>query len=132
MRFKIKTNLILVTSIILIVGNHAFANDSTDMVLIEGGTFWMGSNVGNQAMPHGGINNESPIHEVKLDGFWIDKYPVTNEQYSEFVKATGYVTYSEQTPKAEDWPGAKPEMLVPASIVFKKPSQKVNMRNLYN
>jgi formylglycine-generating enzyme required for sulfatase activity len=57
---------------------------------------------------------------------------VTNEQYAKFVKATGYATYSEQTPKAEDWPGALPEMLVPASIVFKKPTTKVNMNNLYN
>ena len=110
----------------------SFAKSTSDMVYIEKGTFWMGSDAGNQAMPHGGINNESPVHEVKLDGFWIDKHPVTNEQYAKFVKAAGYATYSEQTPKAEDWPGALPEMLVPASIVFKKPTTKVNMNNLYN
>jgi len=127
--FKI---LLILVMLFLNDSSFVFALEKGEMIWIEGGTFWMGAEEGNKMMPHGGINNESPIHEVKLDGFWIDKYPVTNEQYSEFVKATGYVTYSEQTPKAEDWPGAKPEMLVPASIVFKKPSHKVNMRNLYN
>ncbi len=127
--FKI---LLILVMLFLNDSSFVFALEKGEMIWIEGGTFWMGAEEGNKMMPHGGINNESPIHEVKLDGLWIDKYPVTNEQYAEFVKATGYVTYSEQTPKAEDWPGAKPEMLVPASIVFKKPSHKVNMRNLYN
>jgi len=132
MKVKIKTFFTLIAAIFLFSTDQVFANGSKDMVKISGGTFWMGSDAGNQAMPHGGVNNESPVHEVKLDGFWIDKHPVTNEQYAKFVKATGYATYSEQTPKAEDWPGALPEMLVPASIVFKKPTTKVNMNNLYN
>ena len=131
MRFNIKSSLILVASIILIVCNHAFAEVPKDMVMIKGGTFFMGSDMGNIVMPHGGMNNESPVHDVKLDGFWIDKYPVTNEQYTKFVKATKYMTYSEQTPKAEDWPGAKPEMLVPASIVFKSDSEfQLTINNL--
>jgi formylglycine-generating enzyme len=132
MRFNMKFSLLLVTFIILIVCNHVFAGDPKDIIRIKGGTFFMGSDAGKIVMPHGGMSNESPVHEVKLDGFWIDKYPVTNENYAKFVKATGYVTYSELTPKAEDWPGALPEMLVPASIVFKQPTTKVNMNNLYN
>jgi len=79
----------------------------------------MGAEAGNKMVMPGGINDESPVHEVKLDEYWIDINEVTNREYADFVKATGYQTYSEQTPKAEDWPGALPEMLVPASIVFK-------------
>ena len=88
------------------------------MVWIPSGVFMMGDDTGNKVMPHGGHNNEGPVHEVKLDGFWIDMYPVTNEQFAKFVEETDYSTYSEQKPKAEDWPGALPEMLIPASIVF--------------
>jgi len=132
MRFNLKTKLYLATSIILIVGNYAYADNPKDMVMIKGGTFWMGADHGNKMVTPNRIDNERPVHEVEIDGFWIDKYPVTNAQYAEFVKENNYVTYSEQIPKAEDWPGANPKMLVPASIVFKQPKQKVDMRNFYN
>ena len=45
-----------------------------------------------------------PIHRVVVDGFWMDSTEVTNEQFALFVKATGYVTVAEQTPRAEDFP----------------------------
>jgi formylglycine-generating enzyme len=32
------------------------------------------------------------IHKVTVDGFWMDKCPVTNKAFSEFVAATNYVT----------------------------------------
>ena len=92
----------------------------------------MGSDIGNEALPAGGRNNESPAHQVSIDGFWIDIYPVTNARYSKFVKETGYVTYSEVPPDPKEWPGAKPEMLYAGSIVFKQPKTKVDMRNSYN
>jgi len=59
-----------------------------------------------------------PIHRVYVDGFWMDRTEVTNEQFEEFVKATGYVTIAEQTPKAEDFPDAPPENLVAGSTVY--------------
>ncbi len=51
------------------------------MVLIPAGAFQMGS--------EGiiGYNDEKPVHSVHLDAFYIDKYPVTNAQYKEFVDA---------------------------------------------
>ena len=100
--------------------------ESTDdkMVWIAGGSFLMGS---DQAYPE-----ESPTHRVTVDGFWIDKYTVTNEKFSKFVDATGYVTTAERVPNAEDYPGALPEMLVAASVVFLKPTQRVDLRNPYN
>ena len=60
------------------------------MVLIPEGTFMMGSD-GPQARP-----DESPVHLVKVDGFWIDQTEVTNSQFATFVEATGYVTTAEK------------------------------------
>src|SRR5712692_10307673 len=94
------------------------------MVWIPGGEFSMGS----EDAPHMDANATScgldqmpdarPIHRVYVDGFWMDATEVTNEQFEKFVKATGYVTIAEQTPKAEDFPGAPPENLVAGSTVF--------------
>jgi formylglycine-generating enzyme required for sulfatase activity len=91
------------------------------MVRIPGGTFSMGS---NDHYPE-----EAPVHSVTVAGFWMDKYPVTNAQFSLFVEMTGYLTVAERVPRAEDYPGAKPELLVPGSVVFKKPQGPVDMRH---
>ncbi len=48
-----------------------------------GGTFRIGS---DHHYPE-----EAPCHRVSVDGFWIDRTPVTNRQFKAFVKATGYV-----------------------------------------
>lgn len=95
-----------------------------NMVWIPGGTFQMGS---DHHYPE-----EAPAHRVTVSGFWMDKYTVTNEQFQKFVKATGYVTFAERMPNAADYPGAKPELLVPASLVFQKPAQRVDMRDICN
>jgi formylglycine-generating enzyme required for sulfatase activity len=94
------------------------------MVWIHGGTFSMGSNA------H--YPEEAPAHKATVDGFWIDAYTVTNEQFSRFVEATGYVTLAERPANAADYPGAKPELLVPSSVVFHKPRQRVDLSNHYN
>ncbi len=52
------------------------------MVLVAAGPFLMGSSQGSQ--------NELPEHEVGVAAFWIDRYPVTNERYLQFVEAVGY------------------------------------------
>lgn len=92
-----------------------------DMVWIPDSTFEMGGSIPNYP-------EEGPIHTVKVSGFWMDKYPVTNKQFQKFVKATGYVTFAEKPPKAEDYPEAAPEMLVPGSAVFIKPNRPVDPR----
>jgi len=33
---------------------------------------------------------EQPIHPVKLSPYWLGKYPVTNKEFSEFIKSGGY------------------------------------------
>jgi formylglycine-generating enzyme required for sulfatase activity len=54
---------------------------------------------------------------------------VTNAAFRTFVEATGHVTLAERAPSAHDYPGAKPELLVPASIVFVKPAGPVDLRH---
>jgi formylglycine-generating enzyme len=102
----------------------AFSKKTENMVWITGGTFLMGSD------RH--YAEEAPTHPATVKGFWIDPQPVTNEQFGRFVEATGYVTLAERPPRAEDYPGALPEMLQPASVVFRKPDERVDMRNHYN
>jgi len=75
---------------------------------------------------------EAPAHRVTVSGFWMDKYPVLNEGFCQFVHHTGHVTFAELTPRAEDYPGALPEMLRPGSLVFKKPLGPVDLRNVCN
>jgi sulfatase modifying factor 1 len=75
---------------------------------------------------------EAPARRVRVDGFWIDATAVTNEQFASFVAATGYVTQAERAPNAADYPGAKPEMLTPGSVVFVKPRGQVDLGNHYN
>lgn len=94
------------------------------MVWIEGGAFMMGS---NHHYPE-----EAPVHAVRVDGFWIDKYTVTNAQFREFVEDTGYLTYAERPLDPALYPGATPETLVPGSLVFTKPRQRVDLRFISN
>ena len=94
------------------------------MVFIPGGTFSMGS---EDFYPE-----ESPVHKVSVDGFWMDRHVVTNTDFRRFVEATGYVTLAERPANADDYPGAKPEMLVPSSVVFQKPAGRVGLDNHYN
>ena len=94
------------------------------MILIPGGTFRMGS---DKHYPE-----EAPVHRVTVDAFWMDRTPVTNGQFKQFVKATGYVTIAEQVPSAKDYPGALPHMLYAGSLVFQKASGPVDLRNPNN
>ena len=104
------------------------------MVWIPGGEFSMGAQdptdlhdaVGMQA-----TEDSRPVHRAYVDGFWMDATEVTNAQFASFVKATGYVTVAERTPRAEDFPGAKPEVLVPGSVMFSPPSHPVSLNNEY-
>jgi formylglycine-generating enzyme required for sulfatase activity len=73
---------------------------------------------------------ESPAHPVTVDGFWMDRYPVTNEVFSRFVDDTGHVTIAEIPPDPADYPGALPEMLYAASLVFTKPPVRVALRDM--
>lgn len=92
-----------------------------NMVWIPGGMFTMGSD------DH--YAEEAPAHRVKVDGFWMDRTPVTNRDFAKFVEETGYITFCELDPDPALYPGAKPDMLKAASVVFVKPSGPVDLRN---
>ena len=100
--------------------DHAWINT---MIWVPGGTFWMGSEEGHP--------DERPVHQVTVNGFWMDRTEVTNEQFDEFVRATGYVTVAEQQPDPKDFSDASPEMLVPGSVVFSPPPGEVSLENHY-
>jgi sulfatase modifying factor 1 len=97
--------------------SQSSGSSSREMIWIPAKTYLMGS---NDHYPE-----EAPVHPVSVDGFWIDVTPVTNRQFAEFVKATGHVTMAEKAPKAEDYPGALPEMLRAGSLVFTPPKHAV-------
>jgi len=48
-----------------------------ELVWVPAGSFQMGSPSPEQ----GRFENEGPVHTVELDGFWMGKYEVTQEQY---------------------------------------------------
>lgn len=117
------------------VVNHGSSSGTAPegMAWIPGGEFSMGANdppdmddVGMKA-----TLDARPIHRVYVDSFYIDKTDVTNAEFAKFVKATGYVTVAERKPKAEDFPGAPPENLVPGSVVFAPPDHTVPLNNYY-
>src|ERR1043166_798284 len=95
-----------------------------DMVELPGGTFRMGS---DRFYPE-----ERPVREVPVDGFWIDRHPVTVARFRRFVRATGHVTWAEKAPEAEDYPDAEPDDLVPGSLVFQKTEGPVDLREFRN
>jgi formylglycine-generating enzyme len=94
---------------------------SNDMIRVPGGMFRM---VSDRHYPE-----EAPAHSVAVDSFWIDLHPVTNRQFQEFVRATGYVTFAEIPPDPKDYPGALPHMLYPGSLVFTPPAHSVDLRD---
>src|SRR6266536_2209160 len=91
------------------------------MLRIPGGTFRMGSD--------GHYPEEAPVHRVTVDPFYVDRTPVTNRQFKEFVKATGHITFAELPPDPKDYPGALPHMLYAGSLVFSSPARDVDLRD---
>ena len=103
-------------------GNRESRDDrAVDMVWIAGGTFQMGS---DNHYPE-----EAPAHLVTMDGFWIDRTPVTNREFARFVIATGYKTAAEIAPSPEGHPGALPHELYAGSLVFDRPHSTYDLRD---
>src|SRR5262249_56070768 len=67
-----------------------------EMIRIPGGTFRMGSD------RH--YSEEAPVHRVTVDPSCTDRTPLTNPEFRNFVRATGYVTLAELEPRAQAYP----------------------------
>ena len=98
------------------------SRDPSGMVWIGAGTFMMGS---DHHYPE-----EAPAHPVSVDGFWIDRHPVTNQEFDRFVRATGHVTRAEKAPSGRS--GTVPVTLRPGSLVFKKTPGPINLSRPLN
>jgi sulfatase modifying factor 1 len=92
------------------------------LVWIPGGTFRMGS---DDHYPE-----EAPVHPVTVDGFWISRCTVTNEEFARFVEETGYLTVAERPLDPADFPGAPAENLAAGSLVFTGTPGPVDLRHL--
>ena len=95
-----------------------------NMVFIDGGIFMMGS--------HKFYPEEKPVHKVTVDGFWMDKSPVTNKAFSDFVSAINYMTVAERPLNQTDFPNVPEENLAPGSMVFEKRNEAVDLKNYAN
>lgn len=93
--------LIQVVALILLFSNSpALAAVNTcppGMVMISGGTFKMGAD-------DSGFEEERGAENVTVSSFCIDKYEVTNAQFTEFINATNYVTVAERPLSKEQFP----------------------------
>ena len=69
-----------------------------EMVRVDGGEVEIG------AAPRGfAYDNERPLHTVEVRPFWIDRVPVSNRSYAEFVEATGAEAPMYWEPDGEGW-----------------------------
>lgn len=82
------------------------------MVFIPGGAFAMGCDERS-------MTDARPIHTVTVDGFWMDKTEVTNEQFEQFVAVTGYITQAERSTDKNVPPGSLVFMPTRCSILLK-------------
>ena len=91
----------------------------TDLVELPGGSFRMGS---TSFYPE-----EAPVHTATVGAFAIERHPVTNAQFAEFVADTGYITVAERPLDPALYPGVAQEDLVPGALVFKGTTGPVNL-----
>src|SRR5215211_7545715 len=91
----------------------------TELVELPGGSFRMGS---TQFYPE-----EAPVHTATVAAFAVERHPVTNAQFAEFVADTGYVTVAEQELDLTQFPGAAPQELVPGALVFRPTTGPVDL-----
>src|SRR5207237_1689510 len=75
---------------------------AADLVWIPGGWFWRGCEEFPDAVP---------LRKIYVDGFWMAKTEVTNEQWRQFAEETGYLTVAERQPSLKEFPKLSPAAL---------------------
>jgi formylglycine-generating enzyme len=103
------------------VGTPAAKTRRESMIWVPGGHFLMGSSQF--------YREERPARPAYVEGFWIDPHPITNGDFAEFVRATGYMTLAERAPDPDLYTDADPALLIAGSLVFRKPAGPVPLRN---
>jgi formylglycine-generating enzyme len=93
----------------------------TELVDLPGGTYRMGS---TSFYP-----DEAPIHTVTVGPLAVERHPVTNAQFAEFVAATGHLTIAERPLDPRDYPGVAPADLAPGALVFRPSAGPVDLRD---
>ena len=93
------------------------AGDTTGMVLVPAGSFWMGSDDAF-AYPEDG---EGPPLEVELGTFWIDSCAVTNAEFDAFVAQTGYQSEAQRYGWSFVFAGLLPDDFEPTEAVAQAP-----------
>lgn len=93
----------------------------TDLIQLRGGAFPMGS---ADFYP-----DEAPVRTVTVEDFAIERHPVTNAQYAEFVADTGYVTVAERELDPALYPGVAAADLQPGALVFRPTPGPVDLRD---
>ena len=91
----------------------------TELVEVPGGSFRMGS---TSFYPE-----EAPIHTATVEPFAIERHPVTNAQFAEFVADTGYITVAERPLDPALYPGVAEEDLRPGALIFTGTPGPVNL-----
>src|SRR5262245_18524612 len=69
--------------------------DRTEKVLVAAGEFWMGSDESDE--------RSRPRRRIHLDGYYLDRYEVTNAQFKMFVEAQGYHRQAVWSPEGWQW-----------------------------
>jgi len=93
----------------------------TELVELPAGSFRMGS---TDFYPE-----EAPVHTATVDAFAVERHPVTNAQFAEFIADTGHVTVAERPLDPELYPGVAAEDLLPGALVFRPTKGPVDLRD---
>jgi len=93
----------------------------TDLMELPGGSFRMGS---TSFYP-----DEAPVRTATVKALAVERHPVTNGQFAEFVEATGYVTVAERPLDPALYPGVAAADLVPGGLVFRPTPGPVDLRD---
>ena len=83
----------------------------TELIGLPGGPFLMGSTAF--------YPEETPVHQATVAAFAVERHPVTNAQYAQFVSETGYVTVAERPLDPVQYPTVAPADLAPGALVFR-------------